>query len=265
MKFTYDHDLHIHSRISSCSSDPKQTNEAILAYAKKNGLKTICLTDHYWDERVGGSIPWYTEQNTEHIHAALPLPQAAGIRFLYGCETDMRADMTIGISRERFDAFDFVIIPTTHMHMKEFTVPTEYAGKADMLAKLWIEKLEALLSMDLPFHKIGIAHLCCYLIGGGEDALYQNTLAALKDEDLRRVFALAAKKGVGIEINQGDFTFKHGAKEDILRIFGIAKAEGCKFYLGTDAHEPKAFEGAKERFATAIRLLGLTEEDKFKI
>ena len=51
MKFSYDHDLHIHSKISSCSSDPEQTNEAILAYAKKNGLTTICLTDHYWGAR----------------------------------------------------------------------------------------------------------------------------------------------------------------------------------------------------------------------
>ena len=263
MDFKFDHDLHIHSKISSCSNHPEQTTENILAYAKKNGLTTICLTDHYWDERVVGPSGWYAPQNTAHIKEALPLPKEEGIRFLFGCETEMRADMTIGISRERFDELDFVIIPTTHMHMKEFTVPQEYAGKADMLAKLWIEKLEALLAMDLPFEKIGIAHLCCYLIGGGEDALYQNTLAALKDEDLRRVFALAAKKGVGIELNKGDFAFKHGAKEDILRIFGIAKAEGCKFYFGTDSHNPEGFIGAEERFTTAIRLLGLTEGDKF--
>ena len=265
MNFRFDHDLHIHSKISSCSADPKQTNEAILAYAKKNELATICLTDHYWDERVEGPSDWYAPQNTEHIKAALPLPQAEGIRFLYGCETDMRADMTIGISKERFDEFDFVIIPTTHMHMKEFTVPKEAAGKPDALARLWTDKLDALLAMDLPFHKIGIAHLCCYLIGGGDDTLYQNTMAALKDADLKRIFSLAAKKGVGIELNKGDFSFSHGAREDILRVFGIAKAEGCKFYLGTDSHHPEGFDGAADCFATAIRLLGLTEKDKFRI
>ena len=117
MKFAYDHDLHIHSGISSCSNDPQQSCKAILSYAKKNALTTVCLTDHYWDERVPGASEWYAEQNTAHVRAALPLPQAEGVRFLFGCETDMRADMTIGISRERFDEFDFVIIPTTHMHM----------------------------------------------------------------------------------------------------------------------------------------------------
>ena len=263
MKYSIDHDLHIHSRISSCSNDPQQSCEAILSYAKKNGLKTVCLTDHYWDERVPGASDWYAPQNTSHIKEALPLPKAEGIRFLFGCETDMRADMTIGISRERFDEFDFVIIPTTHMHMKEFTVPAECAGKPEGLAALWVKKLETLLSMDLPFHKIGIAHLCCYLIGGGDDTLYEEALAAIKNEDLVRIFTRAAALGVGIELNQGDFMFDHGAREDILRIFGAAKSCGCKFYLGSDAHHPKSFDGAKEIFEKAVELLGLTEEDKF--
>ena len=84
MEFQIDHDIHIHSQISSCSRHPEQTNENILAYAKKNGLTTICLTDHYWDERIAGPSGWYAPQNTAHIKAALPLPQAEGIRFLFG-------------------------------------------------------------------------------------------------------------------------------------------------------------------------------------
>ena len=52
MKFTYDHDLHIHSQLSGCSSDPEQNNERILQYAEENGLHTICLTDHFWDEAI---------------------------------------------------------------------------------------------------------------------------------------------------------------------------------------------------------------------
>jgi histidinol phosphatase-like PHP family hydrolase len=119
--------------------------------------------------------------------------------------------------------------------------------------------------MDLPFHKIGIAHLCCYLIGGGNDALYEKALAAIGDEDLKRIFAKAAALGVGIELNQGDFMFNHGAREDILRIFKAAKNCGCKFYLGSDAHHPGSFENASTFFEAAIELLGLTENDKFII
>ena len=46
MKYIVDNDLHIHSQLSLCSSDPEQTNERILEYAEENGLKTICLTNH---------------------------------------------------------------------------------------------------------------------------------------------------------------------------------------------------------------------------
>ena len=149
--------------------------------------------------------------------------------------------------------------------MKEFTVPKEAAGKPDALAKLWIDKLEALLSMDLPFKKIGIAHLCCYLIGACDEELYQKTLSLISDEDLVRIFTKAAALGVGIELNQGDFTFENGAEEDILRIFRTAKKCGCKFYLGSDAHHPEGFETAPALFEKAITLLDLTEADKFTI
>ena len=83
MKF--DHDFHIHSKLSSCSNHPEQTNENILNYAKKNNLKKIILTDHYWDSAVSGASDWYEPQNFEHLNLAKPLPQADGIEFLFGC------------------------------------------------------------------------------------------------------------------------------------------------------------------------------------
>ena len=96
-KFVFDHDLHIHSYLSSCSKDPAQTAERILKYAKDNGLSTVCLTNHYWDSLVRGAHPWYVPQNFEHISEAKPLPQSDGIRFLFGCETDL--SMSLRLSR----------------------------------------------------------------------------------------------------------------------------------------------------------------------
>ena len=66
MRFVYDHDLHIHTNISPCASDPEQTPSRLLKYAEDNGLSTICVTDHYWDETVGSvaSLQWYLRQNT---------------------------------------------------------------------------------------------------------------------------------------------------------------------------------------------------------
>ena len=111
MRYVFDHDLHIHSKISSCSSDPEQTNERILKYAEDNNLTTICLTDHFWDDTLEGASKWYAKQNFEHISQAKPLPQTDKVKFLFGCETELNKFLTLGISKEKLDLFDFIIIP----------------------------------------------------------------------------------------------------------------------------------------------------------
>ena len=67
MEYKIDHDLHIHSQLSKCSSDPEQNKENIFKYAEDNGLSTICITDHYWDRTQPGASEWYRPQDFEHI------------------------------------------------------------------------------------------------------------------------------------------------------------------------------------------------------
>ena len=256
-----DNDLHIHSRLSRCSRDPEQTAAAILQYAKDNGLKTICLTDHFWDEALPCPSNWYATQNYAHILQAKPLPQAEGIRFLFGCETDMDKDLRIGVSPEKYDLFDFIIIATTHFHMKSlsgFTQETTTAERVD----LWLKRLEALLSANLPFHKVGIAHLTCRLIAPTEEEMLA-VLEALPEAELQRLFTKAAQLGAGIELNASDMVFPEEEQETILRIYRIAKDCGCKFYFGSDAHHPAELEAVKAVFQKAAELLQLTEADKF--
>jgi histidinol phosphatase-like PHP family hydrolase len=112
MTYKIDYDLHIHSKLSLCSSDPEQTVENILNAAKANRLSTVCITDHYWDSAVAGASDWYRTQNFEHIASALPLPSVDGVRALFGCETDLDRNFTLGIPPSRFSDFDFIIIPT---------------------------------------------------------------------------------------------------------------------------------------------------------
>ena len=262
MRYIADNDLHIHSMLSSCSADELQTTENILKYAQDSGFKTICVTDHFWDDAVEGASQWYKPQNYEHIVKAKPLPQAEGVRFLFGCETEMDKFCTLGISKEKLDLFDFIIVPTTHFHMGEFALFDEQRESIETLAQAWIKKLDALLNMDLPFKKMGIAHLLCSLIQK-EDKGYLKVAMALDEGELKRLFTKAAKLGVGIELNQFDMNYEPEDKEEALRIFKIAKSCGCKFYLGSDGHHPDQLYAAKERFEKAIDDLGLTEEDKF--
>lgn len=264
MKYIIDNDLHIHSKISACSNDPEQTAERLLSYAKDNGLKTICVADHLWDDAVEGASGWYKPQNYEHISQILPLPKSDDVRFLFGCETELDKNLTLGLSSEKFDLFDFIIIPTTHFHMTGFTMSDEDSANASSRAKAWIRRLDAVLNMDLPFHKVGIAHLTCGLIAPQRQE-FLDTLNLIPDDELKRLFAKAAKLGVGIEINAAGFGFPEEETDTIIRIFKTAKECGCKFYFGSDAHHPAAFETTLERLNRAVDLLNLTENDRFVI
>jgi len=264
MKYQIDHDYHIHSRLSACSNDPEQSTARILQYAHENGLARVCVTDHYWDSDAPGASSWYTPQNFEHISESKPLPTDPNVKFLFGCETDMDQFFRLGIPLSRFDDFDFVIIPTTHMHMS-LVINGEDAKSNARRAELWVARLDALLDMPLPFGKIGIAHLACRLINRESREAYLDTLYRIPSGEMERVFQKAAARGCGIELNQSDMSFADSETDEVLRMFRIAKACGCKFYLGSDAHHPRNFENTHAIFSRAVELLGLTEDDKFRI
>ena len=262
MKYQIDHDIHIHSCLSACSRDPGQNAETILNYAKRYKLHTVCLTDHYWDRTVTGASDWYLPQDYDYVTPSKPLPQAEGHTFLFGCETEYRVDGVLGMPVSRMDDFSFVIIPTTHMHSTGFTIAPEDADSNERRAAVWVRRLEGVLDLDLPFHKIGIAHLACPLINRNG---HLEVLDLIPTQELERVFSKAAARRCGIELNAMDFDFSDENAERVLRIFRVAKACGCKFYLGSDAHHPSQLDSAILRFQRAIDLLELTEDDKFAL
>lgn len=264
MKYAIDNDLHIHSLLSSCSDDPEQTNESILAYAEKCGITTLCLTNHFWDSDVPGASDWYAPQDFAHIKKALPLPQSEKVRFLFGCEVEMDKFRTLGIDPAKFSEFDFMIISTTHFHMTGFTLHDEERATPEARARAWEERLSRVLSTELPFGKIGIAHLACKLIAPTREE-FLDVMKALSESEMERLFTKAAELGVGIELNLSDMSFAENEAELVLRPFRVAKRSGCKFYLGSDAHHPKDFESVIPMFSRAVDMLGLTEEDKFHI
>lgn len=264
MKYIVDNDLHIHSYLSACSQDTEQTNERILEYARNCGLKTVCLTNHFWDSAVPGASEWYAPQDFAHISKAKPLPTCDGIRFLFGCEADMDKQLRLGINEKLLPEFDFIIVSTTHLHMKGFTSYNEDIADAKARARTWIKRLDALLEMELPFKKIGIAHLACRLIAPTRGE-YLETLSLLPEPELKRIFEKVASVGAGIELNGSDMSFSDEEEEIVLRPFRIAKECGCKFYFGSDAHHPAELERSIPIFERAVSLLGLTEEDKYII
>ena len=266
MRYKIDHDYHIHTRLSICSADDGQTPDAILQIAKRRGLDKICVTDHFWDERVPCNTLvnwWYEKQNFEHIAQSRPIPADPDMEFLFGCEADMDSDDVIGISKERCGEFGFIIVSTTHFHHMGGDKWGERSN-AD-LARRWVERFDALLNADLPFHKVGAAHLACGLINNRSREDLLDTLNLIPQTDLDRLFGKAAQVGIGIELNSDDMRYRDEEADTVLRLFRTAKACGCKFYLASDAHERDAFDGIDAIFERCITALALTEDDKFII
>lgn len=261
MRYIADHDFHIHSTISPCCHDENQTPENILKYAKENGLTKICLTNHLWDENVKSPAEWHEKQQFKYISSVLPLPQDENVTFLFGAEADMDYEFNVGVSEERYKYFDFVIIPTTHLHLAGNTVKGKIKTPEEA-AEIWVKRFEELLKKSLPWEKTGIAHLTCGHIFKGRTP---QVIKLLEDKKLYELFQKCSEKGLGIELNMKTLNLSQEEKDILLRPYYVAKDCGCKFYLGSDAHKTEALKNAKENFENIITLLDLKESDKFII
>ena len=261
MRYIADHDFHIHSTISPCCHDENQTPENILKYAQENGLNKICLTNHLWDEKVKSPADWHPKQQFISISSVLPLPQDENVTFLFGAEADMDYEYNVGVSEERYNELDFIVIPTTHLHLAGNTVKEKIKTPKEA-AEHWVKRLEELLKKDLPWHKTGIAHLTCGHIFKGRTP---EVIKLIEEETLYNLFQKCSEKGVGIELNMKTLALSQEEKKILLRPYFIAKDCGCKFYLGSDSHKLEAFKNTKENFEDIITLLALQESDKFII
>ncbi len=261
MKFTVDHDLHIHTFLSACSRNPEQNPGRLLQYAKENGFKKVCITDHFWDEDQGSGAPCYGEENLFEKKAMLgTLPRDA--RLLFGVETELDRNMKLGLSRAHFDVLSFVVIPTTHLNMMGLTLTKTEGDSTQKRADLWLKRLDAVLSQDLPFHKIGIAHLTCRTMAYWSRETELEIYKKLPEQEIFRLMQGAAQVGVGIELNSCSMMYAPEEADTVLKVYRIAKECGCKFYLGSDAHHPSELDRAPDLFRKAIDALGLTEADK---
>ncbi len=261
MKYIADHDFHIHTTVSSCCRDENQTPDRLLQYALQNDFHKVCITNHFWDETVKSEAEWHPAHTYERLKTVLPLPKSEKATLLFGAEIDIDYNGVLGISPQILDEMDFVTVATTHLHLAGNTV-REKIQTPDEAAQIWLQKIRTLLQMDLPFHKMGIAHLTCGHIMKGSTP---QVIELLPHKDLYEIFEDCATKGVGIELNMKTLAMDEEVKQILLRPYYIAKDCGCKFYLGSDSHKGTALETAKAEFESIITLLDLQENDKFPL
>ena len=150
--------------------------------------------------------------------------------------------------------------------MTGFTVD-EKDSSVERRAFLYLDRIRKLMEKDLPFEKVGVAHPTCaevYRKDNFSDHLEMFDI--LTDDELKCVYTLIAKKKAGFEINIPFHLYKTDEeRRKAIRPYKLAKECGCKFYLGSDAHHPDALDGAYDNFSKIVNLIGLTEEDKFRV
>ena len=235
--------------------------EVILAHARAHGYTLQCVTDHLWDRNAPGASDWYAPQDVAHVQQSLPLPEDDQVRLLFGCETEYCGGTKLGLSPENYDKFDFIVIPPNHFHMKGFVRPVE-ADTEEKVADLMVERLEQLAELDLPWRRVGIAHMTCGLVFREGDK--HRVFAAVDEKRYRRAVRRLGELGAGIEINLA--CFEPGWRvheEEHLRLYRFAGEEGCRFYLASDAHHPEELSLVPERAPEVVRLLGLEAGDRF--
>lgn len=255
-------DLHCHSTLSSCCADPQMTPETILEHAQRAGFSALCLTDHLWDRAVPGSSNWYAPQDVDHVRSALPLPQGETLAFRFGCETELPMNCIPALARDNYDLFDFVVIPVNHMHMKGLVRPVE-VDTPEKMAVLVEDRLEKLLELDLPFEKIGLAHLTCPLMFA--EGLISDVVRGMSEARLLRIFKGYAQAGAGIELNAHAFGEWDTRREEMLVMYRAAKEAGCLFYLSSDAHSVDEMDSIAKNLPKVIDALGLTEKQQYQL
>ncbi len=262
MEFSLLHDLHCHSHLSSCAKDERMTADNIFQHAKDKGYTTQCITDHLWDKKVPGASKWYEPQDILHVQKSLPFSDFSPVRTLFGCETEYIGHGVLGLHRAHFDLFDFVVIPVNHTHMKGFVRPDD-VNSEEKMAHLMVERLEELTKMDLPFEKVGIAHLTGTLMYKEGDV---KKIFRLMDETrLMKVFDFFAKKGAGIELNASSFPDFELDKDAWLRLYRMAKKAGCTFYAASDAHSIEALDDIQKYLPAVVSNLGLTDKEQYLV
>lgn len=229
-------DYHVHTILSPCASKFDGTVENYIAKAKEEGLTKIGFTDHTWDDAVPGAHKWYQPLTVSHtLETRKLLPADCGIKLLVGAELEMDKYKVVGMTAEASHLFDFLIIATSHMHFKGFTIDRDVED-AKVIRKKMLERMYKAISIDFIS---GLAHPFLVM---GFDGREDEILHGFTDHELMDVYSAVADAGKSVEINKSIFEENHyrqnedGFPTEYIRFFQIANEAGCSFHMASDCH-----------------------------
>ena len=275
------HDVHTHNYLSSCCADNQATALSMIEQARESGLKLIGFSNHTWDESVPLPAPsgFYKKQSMAYeMQIKHELADYAGdVKVLVGAETEYCGMYDVlGMGKEAALQLDFLLIPHTHVHMRDFVMPAtpdvvrargvlakrlsavegisperatamanSYPEKelepfmgektvdyVQYVADFMVESFRSLMNNEMlksysDLIPVSVAHPFQPV---GSAPLHGDMLKRIADNTFGELFERAAKRGIGLEINN------RARNPEVVRWIGLAKECGCKFTFGSDAH-----------------------------
>ncbi|WMJ22106.1 PHP domain-containing protein [Paludicola sp. MB14-C6] len=253
----FEHDIHVHTFLSSCGNENAKP-EHYIEIAKKQGLKVLGFSDHVWDSNVKGAWPWYQPQDISHVLTIKNLlaNKTNDLKVLIGCEAEFTGNNKVAMTKEHAALFDYVLIPTTHFHMKDYVCPSNIT-KPYEVAKLMVQRFNEAVKLDIA---TGIAHP---FVPYGFMKQTSECIALISDDEFINSFSLAKEHNVSIEIHRDMFFPVDDTiidKDIFIRVLSLAKRAGCYFHYGSDSHSIQAFE-QRNMIASYMDDCGITESD----
>jgi putative hydrolase len=218
----YRGDLQMHSDWS----DGSQTLAQIVEAGIELGYSYCAVTDHSYGLPIAGGVSMAELAKQHNEIDRLNKAHRRRFRLLKGVEANIRADGSVDMTDEELRTLE-IVVAAPHSTLR---------STADQTPRM----LKAVGSGGV------------HILGHPRGRMYGSRPGVAADWD--RVFALAAKTGVAIEID-GD-----PSRQDIdYELARRAAAAGCLFALDSDAHSTGELQYARTAIAHA-RLAGVPED-----
>ncbi len=235
--------MQVHTVFSSCAKREMEI-PAIFEEAHAHGLELIAFTDHLNTPEQWDIPSRVREQMVE------PPP---GLAVLVGCEAQMTAPDRVSITPEVAAKCDVVLIACNHYHLRSVEGPEQ--GSAADWAAHHLAMIEG--AIDTGFCDV-IPHP--FVLGKVADRVDVDAVLASYDWNaLSEILCKAAERRVAFELNPSQVE-RHF--DFMRRIVQEGRAVGCRFSIGSDAHQLKYvgydhFPGGIDGVEDLLERLGL--------
>lgn len=255
-------DLHVHTTLSGCCSDPSQTLEELIPYlAREKHLHTVAFTDHLWANPAQRPSSWYVPQNGEGQLKLLERVRAerAGLplRVLVGGEVEMIAPGKFCVTPEFARKLDIVLLASDHFHMRGLVAQPDEPTPAK-IARHMMDFFRSAACCDL------VDILVHPLMPMSYETQYDAVMKCVSEPELDEAMRMAAEHGIAIEINANLLWKNANAHfydpDTYLRVLAAAKHAHCRFSFGSDSHRRGAFD-LYNLIEDAANAVSLTEDD----